>query len=123
MAAPNIAPNPHQVSQQQFAALPAQQQPNATIRDRMQQLLHPLTLRPLLPFQRANQLRNSGATVQNNEEFAKIWAIIQNMQQRQSESSHLLACNFHPFPPSCIACLYSMHTPPSTCHLGFLAAV
>ncbi|PIL29895.1 hypothetical protein GSI_07805 [Ganoderma sinense ZZ0214-1] len=74
MAAPNIAPNPHQVSQQQFANLPAQQQPNATIRDRMQQLL-----------QRANQLRASGATVQNNEEFAKIWAIIQNMQQRQRQ--------------------------------------
>ncbi|PIL30701.1 hypothetical protein GSI_06869 [Ganoderma sinense ZZ0214-1] len=78
MAAPNIAPNPHQVSQQQFANLPAQQQPNATIRDRMQQLL-----------QRANQLRASGATVQNNEEFAKIWAIIQNMQQRQTPSTTL----------------------------------
>ena len=41
MAAPNIAPNPQSVPQPQFANLAAQQQNvnNATVRERMQQLV------------------------------------------------------------------------------------
>ncbi|TBU43114.1 SNF2 family N-terminal domain-containing protein [Dichomitus squalens] len=77
MAAPNVAPNPHQVPQPHFPNIPAQQQlnaNNAAFRERMQHLI-----------QRANQLRAGGATVQNNEEFAKIWNVIQNLQQRQRQ--------------------------------------
>ena len=73
---------------------------------------------PLLCFQRANQLRASGATVQNNEEFAKIWAVLQNMQQRQSESSPLLTCHFFSFPRPCVAWLPYMRMISPMCPLS-----
>ena len=73
---------------------------------------------PLLCFQRANQLRASGATVQNNEEFAKIWAVLQNMQQRQSESSPLLTSHFFSFPRPCVAWLPYMRMISPMCPLS-----
>ena len=71
----------------------------------------PLTLYLPLHYQRASQLRASGATVQNNEEFAKICTIIQNMQQRQSESSvrpcfHLPLLPLLCLPPSRFPCMH-----------------
>ncbi|KAI0735883.1 SNF2 family N-terminal domain-containing protein [Earliella scabrosa] len=76
MAAPNIAPNPQSVPQPQFANLAAQQQNvnNATVRERMQQLV-----------QRANFLRANGATPQNSDELAKIYRVITEFQQRQRQ--------------------------------------
>lgn len=56
------------------------------------------SLRHLLT-QRANFLRNNGATPQNNDELAKIYRVITEFQQRQSEqhySPHVISLPSHP---------------------------